>query len=799
MGKRDIRPALNLRKGKHVKGYRFSYKIDVPIGQGGSGVVYKAACIQTSDAVAIKFFLPIYDMPLSAPAASGGWDKSLPELKRLHEKEIQCLKEMRHPNVVRIMDRGAYEPKPPELIPEMRAIKELNFFVMEFIEGLSLAKWLRRTKRRKSEVLSTISSICDALIYLHEVKEYLHADIRAANIIVRQGTNEAVLIDFALYKNFNFTEAGAQETTKLLGDWDLFPKDLPTAHPLKRCKERGGTREELKSLCFPGLDLFQFGKLIHAHEADLASAFSARELEYLRLLESELTSWQCVHARTSRWLKEQFSKLQPTYSQFMGVEELTPPSSAKVTLQLPGRVITLSPLVDRLCNTRSFRRLRSINQLSFLDILYPGAGYRRHLHCLRAYAYCADLIESLTHSARFRLLFSPSLARQALVMALLHDINHFPLLHVFQEARGDFTGAIDLLDLFCDGTATQDPESIYDLVHEVGLTREQFRALILLPHEELAEKGSPPGLQIVKSMIDSGADVDKMAYLEDDSSFTGVAYGGGVDYARLIPSATVVRVPSTGARGDRWHLAFREDGLSAVESLVMARYWMFRTVYWHRVNRAIIAMLLQVIRKLYAEGAASPAEFIIDTMWRPEEQVLEYLNDKYNARFGTDSITRLILRDRSTIYDRFLTIQGASRDAREGALYDALVALDPLELQACRLRLANALADYMRSTFSAGVTLGEEHILFDIPGRRLDTAGPIYIELANGEVRPIEDVHGPIQRLVGDFERLAKRARVFVHPRILRIVGTPALAARRADLMKLVRESLPPSAGSQIR
>ena len=103
------------------------------------------------------------------------------------------------------------------------------------------------------------------------------------------------------------------------------------------------------------------------------------------------------------------------------------------------------------------------------------------------------------HSANFRLLFSPLLARQALVMALLHDINHFPFLHIFQEARGDYLDEIDILDIFCDGEATNDSPSIYKLLESVDLNREQFKDLILLEHHELVGKGYEPGLQLIKS------------------------------------------------------------------------------------------------------------------------------------------------------------------------------------------------------------------------------------------------------------------------------------------------------------
>ena len=784
---------LRLKEGKKIKGAHYEYRIVGFLGSGGSGVVYRARCEETNADVAIKFFIPFYEINLHLFEDSISQQNALQELEKFHVKELQCLRQINHAGIVRVLDNGSYVPLKNELAPQLSVIHQLSFFVMDLIPGTSIGKWFQESGCTKAQVSEVLSKICDALIYLHEVKQYLHADLRAANILIRDDSCEPVIIDFALYKNFNFNEIDENGVTKLAGDWDLFPKNLPTDDPLKKIKETSASRKEMKALCFPWLDLFQMGKLFSSLENHFAAVFPREDMRFIELVRDELTSWERVRRIDTRWLKQQLLKLDPSYSQFMGVDELTTPSSAKVTLQLPGTLITVSPLIDQLANTRSFRRLRSINQLVFLDAVYPGAGYRRHLHCLRAYSYCANLLGSLTHSPNFRLLFNPLLARQALAVSLLHDINHFPFLHIFQETRGDYIRDIDLLDLFCNGKATQDNPSIYQILEdEIKLDREQFKNLMLLSHHKLLNY--TPGLQIVKSMVDSGADVDKLAYLKDDSLFTGVAYGHGVDAERLLSSATVVELPTGG-----WHLAFREEGLSAIESLVMARYWMFRTVYWHRVNRAIMAMLLHVIRKLYVEAKSNAGEFIVDTMWLSEESVLRYLDDKYKARFGSESISRLIVQDQRTIYRRLLSVQGASQDRRESELYDAISNLDLHNLELCRTNLATELADYLRTIFGSAINIGDDDVLFDIPGRRLDTAGPIYVKLDTGEVRAVHELPGPIQRVITDFERLAKRMRVFIHPNIAQHLDPEILLLKRSEILDILERSLPQGPVDQVK
>ena len=793
---------LLLVSGKQIQGERFSYVIGERRGGGGSSVVYDAQCEDIKNQVIIKFFVPVYYLKSSHYHTPDEQKKALEELVHFYQKELESLHQINHPGIVRVIDSGTYTPSHSELTAPLASMDQVNFLVTEFVQGPNIARYFKQvadeftpTTPRRAGITSLFVKLCDALIYLHEVKQYLHADLIASNIIVQEQTGDPKIIDFALYKNFNPEESDLREITHLQGDWDMFPH-LEATHPLKRLKETAGTREEFKSLCFPGLDLYHFGILLRELKPEMIKIFGSDEIRYIGLIAEELLSWEKVQDKktiTARWLKDQFSKLDPAYSHFLGVEELSPPSSAKHTFQLPGKVITVSPLIDRLANTHSFNRLRSINQLSLVDIIYPGAGYRRHLHCFRAYSYCAELIESLTQSPRFRLFFSPLLASQALAMALLHDINHFPFLHTIQEAVGSLLKGVDLLDLFCDGEATGDNPSIYELLHEnVGLSREQFRDILMLSHQDLVEKQYDPGLQIVKSMLDSGADLDKLAYLEDDSRFTGVAYGRGVDATHLIASATVVRVPMEGTSDRGWHLGFRDGGLSAVESLVMARYWMFRTVYWHRVNRAVMAMLLHVLRKVVTSDADA-RNFVVDTMWQSEEEVLNYLNTKHLAMFNENCITHRILQDHRKVYGRLLSIQG-SGDNREAIVYRELHKLrdsgSALQLEKYRQKLSSAIQKYVTDTLNLNIKIGNDDLLFDIPARHLGNFGAIYIELDTHEVRDFQKMPGVVGQAGNDFERMANRIRIFVRPEIGEAIGEERLIRRRGDLLKIVADAL---------
>ena len=277
----DYRP-LNLRNGRQIRGDRLTYSVSDFIGKGGSGIVYRATCVETGTDVALKFFLPLYELNLELFEDSGTQQRALAETEDFHKRELSCLHQISHPYIVKVLDNGEYTPTRVELIKQLQPIKTIKFFVMEFVDGENLKSALGQSKVNRSDLVSILLKICEALMYLHEQKEYLHADIRYSNILVRKGTSDPVIIDFALYKNLCFSEVNPGDTTKLLGDWDLIPKEIATDHPLKKFKETAGSREELKKLCFPGLDLFQLGKLLRALGPEIDAIFPKEDVRVSR-------------------------------------------------------------------------------------------------------------------------------------------------------------------------------------------------------------------------------------------------------------------------------------------------------------------------------------------------------------------------------------------------------------------------------------------------------------------------------------------------------------------------------------
>ncbi len=138
------------------------------IGEGGMGVVYRARYVINDREVAVKM-LPD--------------DVSSPTVLARFEREMEVLKGLRHPHVVRSFG-GVCEDKH-------------RFYAMELVEGGSLESRLRERGRLPWEqVVDFGIQMCSALQYLHD-NGVVHRDVKPANFLIA-GNGQLKLSDFGL-------------------------------------------------------------------------------------------------------------------------------------------------------------------------------------------------------------------------------------------------------------------------------------------------------------------------------------------------------------------------------------------------------------------------------------------------------------------------------------------------------------------------------------------------------------------------------------------------------------------------
>jgi HD superfamily phosphohydrolase len=226
----------------------------------------------------------------------------------------------------------------------------------------------------------------------------------------------------------------------------------------------------------------------------------------------------------------------------------------------------------RLVDTRVFQRLRFVRQLGLAYLVYPGATHSRFEHALGAYHLARTTLGLLAERDELRRLApdEPAVVRAA---ALLHDVGHYPFSHALEEigvphhedvARPLITGG-EVAAILRETIAPDAPARVYALV---------------------CGKGESP----LQGLISGSLDLDKIEYLKRDALMCGVPYGE-IDVDRLLNALVIVDDPVTG----RPAVGLREKGLSALESLLFAKYQMYRNVYWHHAVRAATAMYKRVV------------------------------------------------------------------------------------------------------------------------------------------------------------------------------------------------------------
>jgi formylglycine-generating enzyme required for sulfatase activity/tRNA A-37 threonylcarbamoyl transferase component Bud32 len=157
------------------------FKIEAVLGGGGFGVAYKAREFDKAG----NFQRQVVIKTLNQKQ-QGREDFEQQQVKFVNE--AMTLKGLRHPHIVRVY----------EMIQE----DGLWGMVMEFVDGQELAEYIEeKGALSEAEALGYIKQVGEALGYLHE-DGLLHRDIKPHNIILRNISREAVLIDFGLARDF---------------------------------------------------------------------------------------------------------------------------------------------------------------------------------------------------------------------------------------------------------------------------------------------------------------------------------------------------------------------------------------------------------------------------------------------------------------------------------------------------------------------------------------------------------------------------------------------------------------------
>ena len=187
-------PSPDTKENSQVGKTIGNYKVVQQIGEGGMGVVYLAEHPVIGRKVAIKLL-----------HASFARDS---ETVARFFNEARAIHMIAHPNIVEILDFGQTSDGQP-------------YFIMEFLQGQSLADRILRGPLPANDAVAIVTQICDALQAAHD-KNIIHRDLKPHNVylIGAEAKPTVKILDFGVAKmttGWNTADSGGQSVKTRTG------------------------------------------------------------------------------------------------------------------------------------------------------------------------------------------------------------------------------------------------------------------------------------------------------------------------------------------------------------------------------------------------------------------------------------------------------------------------------------------------------------------------------------------------------------------------------------------------------
>jgi uncharacterized protein len=541
---------------------------------------------------------------------------------------------------------------------------------------------------------------------------------------------------------------------------------------------------------------------------------------------------------TADELVQALDRLKPEYGEATDVPELQAVPQHVLRIP-PAENVPWTDRVRALMTSHPLLRLKGHLQLATVAQVFPGAVHTRWEHAAGTFNVALQYVRALyaDRSSVFFRLDTSRLDVIALMLAtLMHDLGHPSFGHQLEESpaippeRHHERYAIAVLRACLEGTSAISPSvhrdaTILRPILETywaqdieGVDSLLTRAIeILGVRDAPAPSAAEPRVERVRrvhtellhSIVSGQLDADKADYLVRDAHHAGVEYPNGIDTARLHQSLTSVLATRKEQPGLHGMLGVTHKGILPLESLLIARYQMFRAVYWQHTVRAMTVMLQDLVESyLLPQGSGEIDANRVDELLEqfrelPDEKALAWLVAR--APDELKGYEAAILGDRTHIYWRVAELRGhggddipqddavstSDRPPRDRETYvNLLKRWSPapgeersaaiLERRALREGLAQRVSKSLSEAGVAGVRVNGSQLLLDVPVVGRDEVTGLFVALDDEPKRPIVQLERltPLARGVAEAFRTSVRpARVFLHPEI----ASQMLVSREAE------------------
>lgn len=235
-------------------------------------------------------------------------------------------------------------------------------------------------------------------------------------------------------------------------------------------------------------------------------------------------------------------------------------------------------LIIDLINTKEMQRLRRIKQLGASYVTYSGTDHTRFSHSLGVAYLAKRVIDTLTHfkddpESQDYVKELKDSGLLVITAALLHDIGHGPFSHTLERLTGKSHEKWTVEIIGDEATEVHAKLKGCNFVDRVQKIIQRMDKSILV------------------KVISSQLDVDRFDYLLRDSLMAGVEYGK-FDLEWILHTLRVRKVKDVPEI-----VLDISKGKHTAEGYILARYWMYTQVYYHKTTRGAEVLIDKILER----------------------------------------------------------------------------------------------------------------------------------------------------------------------------------------------------------
>jgi HD superfamily phosphohydrolase len=333
----------------------------------------------------------------------------------------------------------------------------------------------------------------------------------------------------------------------------------------------------------------------------------------------------------------------------------------------------------KIVDSPAFQRLRNIKQLATTYLVYHGAEHTRFGHSLGVMHLVSRAFNSAIHNYQketgeilFNTIESKWYEQILRLIALVHDLGHAPFSHGSEALFDEGLEHEDLTyKIICETEISQTITEIGETFREENGLDKSYKItpqLLWSIYGEKNPEGNPEYLahlvdfKFLKTFMDSELDCDKMDYLLRDSYYCGVNYGK-YDLNRLIDALTVYYNEKQVIK----QLAVQKGGVHAFEEFVIARYFMFIQVYYHKTRRYLDKLLVDCLSEILIDKKY-PTDVEEYLKWN-DDSVIEKISQRVTQSENASSFVKR--RIMSCVYET-TAHSNANTNSTDSQLFSSL-------------------------------------------------------------------------------------------------------------------------------